>query len=66
MGVVTEDRGALRPNEAARWLSCSRDTVDRLWQSGELRSFTVGRARYISMRELERFIAEREAEANAR
>jgi excisionase family DNA binding protein len=61
MAAVAEDRGALRPNEAARWLSCSRDTVDRLCQSGDLRSFTVGRARYIAMRELERFIADREA-----
>lgn len=63
MAAVIEERGALRPNEAARWLGVSRDTVDRLCQTGELLSFTVGRARFISARELERFIAEREAEA---
>lgn len=62
MAMVAEDRGAFRPNEAARWLGCSRDTIERLWRSGELKSFTVGRARYISARELERFVAEREAQ----
>lgn len=61
MAAITEERGALRPNEAARWLSCSRDTIDRLCQTGELRSFKVGTARYISARELERFVSEREA-----
>lgn len=62
---VTEERGAFRPNEAARWLGCSRDTIDRMCERGELRSWTIGRARYISVRELERFIAEREAEARS-
>ena len=60
MATITEDRGALRPDGVARWLSCSRDTVDRMIQAGALKSFTVGRARYISVRELERFISDRE------
>ncbi|MCA9831526.1 MAG: helix-turn-helix domain-containing protein [Dehalococcoidia bacterium] len=55
-----EERGTLRPNEAARWLGCSRDTIDRLCASGELKSFKIGTARYISAAELERFVAERE------
>ena len=63
MATQTETRGAFRPNEAAKWLSCSRDTVDRLCQAGELLSFKLGAARYISAKELERFIAEREAAA---
>lgn len=63
MPAITEGRGAFRPAEAAAWLGVSRDTLDRMWQSGDIVSFTVGRARFISARELERFIAEREAEA---
>lgn len=46
--------------EAEVWLGFSRDTLDRLIQRGEIVSFTVGRNRYISSRELERFIAERQ------
>ncbi len=61
MAIDTEARGARRPNEAARWLGCSRDTIDRLVASGALRSFKVGSARYISTAELERFVREREA-----
>lgn len=64
MAAAIEQQGAFRPNGAARWLDCSRDTVDRLCQSGALRSFTVGSARFISAKELERFVAERE-ETNA-
>ena len=63
MPAITEGRGAFRPAEAAAWLGVSRDTLDRMWQSGDIVSFTVGRARFISARERERFIAEREAEA---
>jgi excisionase family DNA binding protein len=63
MAVLQEVRGAYRPAEAAAWLGVSRDTLDRICQRGDLKSFTVGRARFISARELERFIAEREAEA---
>lgn len=65
MNTVLEDRGALRPKEAATWLGMSRDTFDRLAATGALRTYKVGFARFVSMRELERFIAEREAEANA-
>ncbi|MCC6269624.1 MAG: helix-turn-helix domain-containing protein [Dehalococcoidia bacterium] len=63
MATVTEDRGALRPKEAAAWLGLSRDTFDRLCAAGELLSYKVGAARFVSRRELERFVAEREAEA---
>lgn len=61
MATVTESRGAFRPNEAARWLGCSRDTIERLWRSGELRSFKIGTARYISASELDRFVRAKEA-----
>lgn len=63
MAAITENRGAYRPAEAAAWLGVSRDTLDRLWQNGELATFTVGRARFISARELQRFVDDREAEA---
>jgi excisionase family DNA binding protein len=59
----TVNRGAYRPAEAAKWLGCSRDTIDRLCERGVLRSFKVGAARYISVVELERFVREREREA---
>jgi excisionase family DNA binding protein len=54
-------RGALRPNEVADWLGCSRDTVDRLISRGELKSFKLGASRFISSAELDRFIRENEA-----
>ncbi len=57
------ERGALRPKGAAAWLDISRDTLDRLIASGDLKFFTVGRARFVSAKELERFISDREAEA---
>jgi hypothetical protein len=41
----------------------SIDSLDRLAATGELRTFRVGTARFISTAELERFIREREAEA---
>lgn len=63
MATSTMERGAFRMKEAEAYLAVSRDTLDRLIQRGEIVSFTVGRNRYISARELERFIAEREAEA---
>jgi excisionase family DNA binding protein len=63
MPATTESRGAYRPAEAAAWLGVSRDTLDRMWQNGELLSFTVGRARFISAKELERFVSDREAAA---
>ena len=65
--MVTEltEKGALRPSEAATWLSCSRDTLDRLIKAGQLRSFKIGAARYISLEELRRFIRQREAEEGA-
>jgi excisionase family DNA binding protein len=38
----------------------SRDTLERLIARGELRSFTVGRRRFISAAELDDFIRRRE------
>jgi len=65
MPGITE-RGALRMGDAARYLSVSRDTVDRLWQRGELTTWKIGTGRYVSVAELQRFIREREAQAEAR
>jgi excisionase family DNA binding protein len=60
---ATQERAAFRPSEVAARLGCSRDTVERAIAAGDLKSFLINRARFISARELERFIAEREAEA---
>jgi excisionase family DNA binding protein len=62
--MVTETKGALRPAEAAAWLSSSLPTITRLIRDGRIRSFTIGRARYITLAELQRFLAQREAEEN--
>ncbi len=59
---TTENRTAFRPGEVAARLGCSRDTVDRAIAAGDLKSFSINRARFVSARELERFVAEREAE----
>ena len=61
--MVTEERLAYGPNEAAKALGSSRDTIDRLIERGELHSWTVGRRRFISAEELRRFIREREQAA---
>ena len=58
--MVTETRLAYRPNEAARVLGCSRDTVDRLIERGELKSFKLLATRFISAEEITRVIRERE------
>jgi len=63
VNIEMDDRGALRPAEACRWLGMSRDTFDRLCAADLIRSWKIGASRFVSRRELERFIAEREAEA---
>ncbi|MDA1061659.1 MAG: excisionase family DNA-binding protein, partial [Chloroflexi bacterium] len=54
---TTIERLAYRPDEAARALGCSRDTIFRLLASGRLRSYRVGAARFISAEVLRAFIA---------
>lgn len=49
-------RLAYRPEEAARALSCSRDTIFKMLASGQLHGFKIGAARFISAEELERFV----------
>ena len=61
---VTE-RLAYRPEEAAKCLGMSRDTIFRLLAAGAIRGFKVGSARLISADELQRYVREREAEAEA-
>lgn len=63
MPIATEPQGAYRMKPASTWLGISDDTLARLIQRGEIASYTVGRARFISARELERFVADREAGA---
>ena len=60
----SRERGALRPNEAAQWLGVSRDTLERLFRKGEVKSFKIGASRFVSTEELQRFIRNREEEAN--
>jgi len=64
MVTETRERGALRPNEAAAWLGISRDTLERIVQRGELRRAKIGAAVVFSVGELQRYLAEREAESN--
>jgi excisionase family DNA binding protein len=61
--TATEPRGAYRMKSASAWLGISDDTLARLIQRGEIASYTVGRARFISAKELERFVSDREANA---
>ena len=56
--------GCLTVVEAAAWLGISRAKVYELLAAGEVRSFTVGRARRIPMAELVRFV-ERQLEAGS-
>jgi excisionase family DNA binding protein len=57
------ERIALSPQEAAEALGVSRDTVDRMIAKGWLRSFTIGRRRFITANELNRFVRSREEAA---
>lgn len=59
--MAMAERLAFRPDEAAKVLGSSRDTIFRLLAAGELRGFKIGNARYISADELQRFIRSREA-----
>jgi excisionase family DNA binding protein len=61
----TAERLAYRPDEAARVLGCSRDTVYKLLASGELKGWKLGAARLINADELRRFVREREEQAAA-
>lgn len=65
MNTGTIEPGALRVKAACQWLGISDDTLSRLIAKQEIRSFTVGRARFVSMAELQRFVADREAEAKS-
>ena len=62
--MTTDTRLAYGPDEAARAMGMSRDTLERAIQRGVLKSWTVGRRRFISAEELQRFIREREEAAN--
>ncbi len=66
MTLDFHDRGALSPKLAAEWLSCSRDTIDRLIRAGSLHSFKIGKNRYISTKELARFVEDRELNSGKR
>jgi hypothetical protein len=52
-------RRVFRPNELREAYGLTRDQVFKLIQTGHLRSFTVGRARYIRVEDIEDFIQRR-------
>jgi len=54
---------AYTPAEAAELLRIARATLYRYIADGRIQSFTLGRARRISARAIDAFIASREAEA---
>ena len=60
MTTDTDVRLSYRPDEAARLLGCSRDTIFKLLASGELRGWKINSARFFSAPEIHRFIQERE------
>jgi excisionase family DNA binding protein len=62
--MTAETRLAYGPDEAARVMGMSRDTLERAIQRGAIKSWTVGRRRFVSAEELRRFMAEREAASN--
>ena len=63
--TVTEERLSYRPDEAAKLIGCSRDTIFKLLASGELRGWKINTARFISLDEIRRFIRDREQEGEA-
>lgn len=58
---ITPLRGALRLAEAATYLGISRTRMFEMVRRNECRSFHLGRTHLVSIRELDRLIAEREA-----
>ena len=56
----TQERLSYRPEEAARLLGCSRDTIFKLLSTGELKGWKINSARFISLDEIRRFISERQ------
>jgi len=62
--MVVEQRRVYRPNDLRERYGLSRDVVFKLIARGELRSFTIGRARFITAEAVEEFIREREQAAD--
>jgi excisionase family DNA binding protein len=58
--VIDEGRTVFRPNEVRTRYGISRDQVFKLIANGELRSFTIGKARYIRAEAIEEYIRRRE------
>lgn len=56
---LDESAEALTPREAMAALRISRDTLYNLIRTGQLRSFTIGRARRIPAAEIPAFIRRR-------
>ncbi|MGH7749398.1 MAG: helix-turn-helix domain-containing protein [Candidatus Dormibacteria bacterium] len=52
---------ALRPDEAAEALGCSRRQVERLIAGGELVAFKIGRLTRVSVAALDEYVARRMA-----
>jgi hypothetical protein len=60
------DALVVSPNTAMRWLDCSRESLYRLINSGELESYSEGRSRKIIAASVRSHIARRLAAARAK
>jgi len=66
--VVTEEKArpkVYRPNEVKAAYGLTRDLVFKEIASGRLKSFTIGRGRYLTADAIESYIRERESEAGS-
>ncbi len=62
--MVTEERKRVyRPHELVEPYGITRDMVFKLIGAGELRSFTIGRGRFIRAEAIEEYIRRREEAA---
>jgi hypothetical protein len=63
--VVTEEKRprVYRPNEVKAVYGLTRDLVFKEIAAGRLRSFRIGKARYVTAEAIEEYIRAREAEA---
>lgn len=62
--MVVEEKRVYRPNELRGPYGITRDLAFKLISAGELRSFTIGRARFIRAEAVEEYIERREQAAN--
>ena len=61
--MVIETKRVYRPNELREPYGLPRDLVFKEIGAGRLRSFTIGKARYIRVEAVEEYLQAREAES---